>query len=113
MKTWKLIFGFLMVTLLSSAVSIGTYSYLNKKNENNVSNSSFIQPGFQSVGFAVPAENTDFTYAAEKTVNAVVHIKSVARPTDRSRGGRSSVNPFEFFFGDGNPFGQPLKGNRV
>jgi len=108
MKTLKLIFGFFLVSVVSAGVAIGTYSYLNGKKENNVFGNAFNLPGFHAVGYATPAENTDFTYAAEQTVNAVVHIKSVARPSERSRGNRGYVNPFDFFFGDDNPF-QPYQ----
>jgi len=111
MKTFKLVLGFLLVSLLSAAVAIGTYSYLNKRNETYSSGNLLNQPGFRTVGYAAPAENTDFTYAAEKTVNAVVHIKSIVKPSDNnrsSRGNRGYIDPFEFFFGDGdnNPFQQ-------
>ena len=111
MKNLKLIFSFLLVSLLSAGVAIGTYSYLNRNNANNSSNNLFNQQGFRTVGYATPAENTDFTYAAEQTVNAVVHIKSVVKPSDRSNRGNSGyVNPFDFFFGNGdNPFNQPYQ----
>ena len=111
MKTWKLVLGFLLVSLLSAGVAIGTYSYLNRNNVNYSSNNLFNQQGFRTVGYATPAENTDFTYAAEQTVNAVVHIKSVVKPSERSnRGNRGYANPFDFFFGNGdNPFNQPYQ----
>jgi len=115
MKTWKLITGFVVVSLLSASVAIGVYSYLNRKDGNFFSsNNSFGQSGLRAVGYAPPAENTDFTYAAEQTVNAVVHIKSVVKPPSDSNQGRSRnrgqyMNPFDFFFGDGNPFGQPYQ----
>jgi len=115
MKTFKLVIGFLVVSLLSASVAIGVYSYLNRKNGNFFSSSNSLdQPGLRTVGYAPPAENTDFTYAAEQTVNAVVHIKSVVKPSDsdQGRGSRRKggyMDPFEFFFGDGNPFGQPYQ----
>jgi Do/DeqQ family serine protease len=116
MKTWKLVFGFLLVSLLSAGVAIGTYSYLNRKNGTAFSNNSINRQGFREVGYATPAENTDFTYAAEQTVNAVVHIKSVAKLPERNRDNRDfrgNMDPFEFFFGDGNPFGQFQRQPRV
>jgi len=117
MKTFKLVLGFLLVSLLSAGVAIGTYSYLNKRNETYSTGNLLNQPGFRTVGFATPAENTDFTYAAEQTVNAVVHIKSVVKPSDNSRsnrGNRGYIDPFEFFFGDGNnPFQQFQRQPRV
>ncbi|MCS6981780.1 MAG: Do family serine endopeptidase [Flavobacteriales bacterium] len=49
-----------------------------------------------------PETGIDFTTAAEKTVNAVVHIRTV----ETVRGTRYSYDPFrDFFFG--NPFVQP------
>jgi len=101
MKTWKLVVGFFLVSLVSAGVAIGVYSFLNRKEGNLFSDNSLNQQGFRSVGFATPAENTDFTYAAERSVNAVVHIKSVVKPSDRDRNARRYINPFDFFFGDG------------
>jgi len=111
MRTFKLILGFVLVSLLSAGVAIGTYSYLNKRNETYSSGNLLNQSGFRTVGYATPAENTDFTYAAEQSVNAVVHIKSVVKPSENSRsnrGNRGYIDPFDFFFGDGdnNPFQQ-------
>jgi len=111
MRTFKLIIGFIVVSLLSASVAIGAYSYLSKKSGNIFSSgNSLNQQGFKTVGYAVPAENTDFTYAAEQSVNAVVHIKSVVKPSDNDRSGRGGryMNPFDFLFGD-NPFGQPYQ----
>ena len=110
MKTLKLVLGFLLVSIVSAGVAIGTYSYLNGKNGNYFSNNSFNQPGFRTVGYATPAENTDFTYAAEQSVNAVVHIKSIEKPSERGRGGRGFIDPYEFFFGGRSPYSQPRIG---
>ena len=114
MKTLKLIFSFLLVSILSAGVAIGVYAFLNSGNGNYFSSNKSINPqGFRTVGYATPAENTDFTYAAENTVNAVVHIKSVAKPSERNRSSRDyrgNIDPYEFFFGDSNPFfGQPYQ----
>ena len=109
MKTFKLVLGFLFVSVLSSSVAVVTYSYLNRKNQSIFSENPFSQSGFHNVGYAIPAENTDFTFAAEQSVNAVVHIKSVARPSERNRGGRRSIDPFEFFFGERSPYSQPYQ----
>ncbi|MCL1934583.1 MAG: Do family serine endopeptidase [Candidatus Azobacteroides sp.] len=109
MKTLKLVCGFVLVSLLSAIVAIGTYSYLNGKNGNNPFNFSSDQQGFRTVGYATPAENTDFTYAAEQSVNAVVHIKSVTKPSERSRSNRGYINPFDFFFGGDDYSFQPYQ----
>ncbi len=44
--------------------------------------------------------NTDFTVAAEHTINSVVSIKSYATPQQQMWGGEE-WDPFEFFFGPG------------
>ncbi|MDR2805068.1 MAG: trypsin-like peptidase domain-containing protein [Dysgonamonadaceae bacterium] len=105
MKSWKMFFGAVFVSLLSVAVTVGTYSYLAKGNKMSVL-SDFNQTGFQAVGYnVVAAENTDFTLAAEQSVNAVVHIKSVVKPSNNQQSGRRgrSIDPWgdplEFFFG--------------
>jgi Do/DeqQ family serine protease len=95
---WKILSGFILVSLLSAAVAVGTYSYLNKNDKMSASG-DFKQTGFFPVGYNhVAAENTDFTLAAAQSVNAVVHIKSVAKPNQRENN-RRYFDPFEFFFG--------------
>ena len=111
MKTFKLVLSFLLVSIVSAGVAIGTYSFLNRENKNNLfDHLPFTQQGFRTVGYATPAENTDFTFAAEQTVNAVVHIKSAVKPSERDRDNRGGYsNPFDFFFGDGGSPFQPYQ----
>ena len=47
----------------------------------------------QANNTAIAKETIDFTFAAEKTVNAVVHVKNTAI--------RTQQNPFDIFFGTG------------
>lgn len=114
---WKVVFGFLFVSLLSAGIALGTYSYLNKNGEGTSLSAlvdGFEQKGFYPVGHnKVAAENLDFILAAEQSVNAVVHIKSVAKPAERanntpSPGGNRNrgggFDPFEFFFGQSPQF---------
>ncbi|GHV57557.1 type I deoxyribonuclease HsdR [Bacteroidia bacterium] len=105
MKNWKIFFGAVLVCLLSVGATIGTYFYLEKNHELSVSG-EFNQAGFQAVGYnTVAAESTDFTLAAEQSVNAVVHIKSTVTPNNNQQAERRGRNadpwgdPFEFFFG--------------
>ncbi len=92
----KLFVGFLFTGVLSAAIAVGTYSYMNR-NESKSGSEVFQQKnGFRAVGYATPAENTDFTFAAEQSVHAVVHIKSIAKTQSR---GSQYFDPFEFFFG--------------
>lgn len=103
--TWKLVFSLILVSLLSAFVAVGTYSQLNK-NSRTASAEAFNQGNFRAVGFTAAAENTDFTKAAEQSINGVVHIKSVANPNPSNRQQREYIDPFEWFFGGGgNPFG--------
>jgi Do/DeqQ family serine protease len=105
MKTWKLFICFLLVSALSAFVAVGTYSYLNNDRSMgplSVNDSAgFNQANLRLASYADAAENTDFTFAAEQSVNAVVHIKSIVKPSQNNRG-RQFIDPFEFFFG---PFG--------
>ena len=101
---WKIVLGAMFVCLLSVGATLGTYSYLNKANKTSFASGEFNQTGFRPVGYnVVAAENTDFTLAAEQSVNAVVHIKSIAKPSQQSaqrgRGFDPWADPFEFFFG--------------
>ncbi|GHT62291.1 type I deoxyribonuclease HsdR [Bacteroidia bacterium] len=103
--TGKLLFGFILVSLFSAFVAVGTYSLLNKNNRTG-SAESFNQGNFRAVGFNNAAENTDFTKAAEQSINGVVHIKSVANPSPSDRQPREYIDPFEWFFGGGSPYHQ-------
>ncbi|MDR0547294.1 MAG: Do family serine endopeptidase [Dysgonamonadaceae bacterium] len=101
MKNWKTLFGFFLVSVLSAGVAVGMYSYLDKSKAAQTAHSGFDQTGYHPVAYNLTAaENTDFTLAAEQSVNAVVHIKSVAKPAANQRGNnRGYIDPFEFFFG--------------
>lgn len=96
-SNWKMVLSFALASFLSAAVGVGTYVYLTKTDKMSVE-AAFGQPGFRAVNYAPAAENTDFTFAAEQSVNAVVHIKSVSVPNRREMQQRY-FDPFEFFFG--------------
>ena len=68
------------------------------------------QGGFYTGGLS-PATTTDFTQAAESSINGVVSIKSYITPRQRSQGygGGFFIDPFEYFFGSprGNRRQQP------
>ncbi|MDR1682122.1 MAG: Do family serine endopeptidase [Candidatus Symbiothrix sp.] len=101
---WKTLFGFFVVSVLSAGVAVGTYSYLDKSHSVTADKTLFDQSGYHPVAYNLAAaENTDFTLAAEQSVNAVVHIKSVAKPAGNQRGNRNYIDPFEFFFGNQMP----------
>jgi Do/DeqQ family serine protease len=107
MKTiWKKVLIVAGVAAISFATSFGTLAYMTMLGRNEqygaagANSSTFKQPVRLANYASVAAENIDFTKAAELSVNAVVHIKSVANPSERGNN-REYFDPWEFFFGDG------------
>lgn len=99
MKTnGKVILGFILISLMSSGITIGLYSHLNKDEDNISKSVGFNQKGVHPAGYNVSAENSDFTLAAEQSINAVVHIKSTTKPVQKNNI-QEYFNPFEYFFG--------------
>ena len=99
--TMKNVLGIVLVAVVSSGLTIGANAYMNRQHANvaTVDNSyGFNQPLRLTNYSGVAAENTDFTMAAERSVHAVVHIKSV---TEVQVSGGQYMDPFEFFFGNG------------
>lgn len=91
---------------LGATVLIASHSSSNEANEASLSQTSFnsIQDG-QFIKTAAPASfETDFTVAAENTVNEVVCIKSFTiRRQQNYGGGYDPFGMFEFFFGPQQP----------
>ena len=113
----KKLLSFALVALISSGISIGAYSLLNAsksiRNSSSIENESvFARPVGYSMTSHAPAVETDFTKAAESTVNAVVSIKSTTNTKAQQQG--MMPDPFfEFFFGqrgNGNMQPQPRVG---
>lgn len=101
---WKSVLNAVIIILVSGGVAAAVTAFVMKNNESsNVSSekyeTTFKQPFQTTMYNTVAAENTDFTYAAEKTVNAVVHIMVSSTVSYTNR--RQYVNPFEYFFGEG------------
>ena len=100
-------FGLLLLaaSVLGSATTLFATSALQKGGElgfddNYVAtNADNQQPnGFVRTAGRMPAIETDFTKAAESTINSVVSIKSYAAPKRQQMQG-GMFDPFEFFFG--------------
>ena len=96
--------GIALVAILSSGVTIGAFSLINRsansKIEDQPLESGYAQPTRFTRVANHPAVETDFTVAAENTVNAVVSIKSTSTPKQSQMGG--FTDPFfEYFFGQG------------
>jgi len=94
-----------IVGALSSATTLGAYKlFLEKSPSDTVftTTPSAFTRLVSDVSPTAPSNPGDFTYAAEKTTPAVVHITTkMTRNVSRQN---QMVDPFEDFFG-GNPFG--------
>ena len=103
---WKKTLTFVIVVVISFSSSVLAVSYLVKNNK--IVQSALISeessPFKQSVRLAnfssETSGNIDFTFAAERAVHAVVHIRSVQRAQTSRRGGNTQeFDLFEYFFG--------------
>ncbi len=83
----KSIFKTFSIAILSAILSLFVYDqYLQNANKNytNYSGSPTLIPANYSVNnTVVPAERTDFTNAAEKTIDAVVHVKNTSKSNSK------------------------------
>lgn len=98
----KTLFYTFVIAVTGAVTGVYVYSYLNKVEPKVVTIKEEVMPiGHFTSDTAYPAL-PDLTVAAEKSVHAVVHVKT------RSRGKESySGNPFyDFFFGPGSGYGQ-------
>ena len=70
----------LMVAVVSALVTLATHDYFSEEKIEIVENEkpSLIPTSYSFNTNSVAAEMTDFTRAAEKTVNAVVHVKNTS-----------------------------------
>ena len=83
----KSIFKTFSIAILSAILSLFVYDkYIQDANKNytNYSESPTLIPANYSVNnTVVPAERTDFTDAAEKTIDAVVHVKNTSKSNSK------------------------------
>jgi Do/DeqQ family serine protease len=101
-KIWENALNAVLIILISGGVATGVTAYVMKNKEarhtfSEEQENTFGQPVHLTSYNSVAAENTDFTYAAEKTIHAVVHIKVMSTVSI----GKQYIDPFEFFFGFG------------
>ena len=86
----------LFIAVLGGAVSLGAYLVFFDDAADGQAVEGHTMPVFTTASYAsegMPAEKTDFTEIAEKTIHAVVHVKNVSVTS-------SSSNPLlEFFYG--------------
>ncbi|HEY9168738.1 MAG TPA: trypsin-like peptidase domain-containing protein [Lutibacter sp.] len=95
----KKILTMILISAFGGAISLGTYVLFFDKPQIQIEkkDDSLVNtiPTNYSNAMYYSAENTDFTVAAEKTLNAVVHVKNTMYKTIR--------DPFaEFFYGQEN-----------
>jgi serine protease Do len=94
----KKIASMILISALGGAITLGTYVLFFDKPqiqiEKKVDSLLNTIPANYSNALYASAENTDFTVAAEKTLNAVVHVKNTMYKTVK--------DPFaEYFYGEG------------
>jgi Do/DeqQ family serine protease len=94
----------LLAAMVGSAITLGTYTWVEKK-EQGVRIEHVTGVPTSQVGFKVnengEAVGLDFTQTAEKVTPAVVHIRSTAENIVSNN--RDSQDPFQFFFGPQGP----------
>lgn len=100
----KNFFSLVGMAILGGAITLGGYKVMfDDEKEVVVSSSNPIglqtvqtnyNPAFNTNETAIDAASIDFTLAAEKTVNSVVHVKNTTI--------RRQSNPLDIFFGNGN-----------
>lgn len=95
----KRVLGILTIAFLGGVSSLGVYKIFIEKPQVIVEKT--VEPALQTMNASytptvlnTASAPTDFTEAAEKTVNTVVHVKNTAI--------KEVYNPFEEFFGTGN-----------
>ena len=95
----KKIVSIVLFSALGGVITLGAYKLFIEKPQVVIEKSVKTNPAVVQASFAkntvASFENTDFTVAAEKTVDAVVHVKNTSIQTVR--------DPFtSFFYGQGN-----------
>lgn len=95
----KRIGGLLLVSIFAGVITLGAYKYffevpkyaiVSSNEEQSVFNTSYTPTTAKGAGI----NEVDFTNAAERTVNSVVHVKNLTLSTRRS-------SVFDFFYGSG------------
>lgn len=102
MSNGKLLSFLLLAAVMGSALTLGVYRYAGIEEKATVfkvahdSTAPAVVSGFDENGDQLPT----FTYAAEKVMPSVVHIKSTVVRRNTSSQRNSIPDPFREFFGD-------------
>ena len=87
----KKVMGIVAASTLSALIALGMYRQFYEIPARPTALN--IQPEYSARAVALQNDGTtDFTFAAERTVNAVVHVKTSFE--------RRSASPFDLFFGN-------------
>ena len=78
MKLFLKIFTIAIFSAISSIFIYDNYFLKSKISLDNQKNHSLIPANYKINTSTIPAESTDFTVAASKTINAVVHVKNTS-----------------------------------
>ena len=83
----KAFFKTLGIALLSGFISIFLYNYFNPKSDSlpSIGNQKIIPTTYSYAAPGTGEKMTDFTIAAEKTIDAVVHVKNTSISKDERR----------------------------
>lgn len=90
--TGKLFLALIAAAVLGSTLTVVANNYYTQQ---DIQDKNFVRTANR-----IPSSNTDFTVAAENTINCVVSIKTFASARQQYQGNRY-FDPFEFFFGPG------------
>jgi Do/DeqQ family serine protease len=93
----KRIFGSVLIAIIGGIIALLVYTLLLEKpvieSDSGSVNQELVK--FTNLPANIEGGNLDFTYAAERTVHAVVHVKTVTEQTSQVRN-----SLYEFFYGD-------------
>ena len=92
----------LVAAVVGVSVSLLTSTLLNNKTE-NIKYVQSSAPRVQWANLSETGQPVDFTYAAEQTIHAVVHVKTVYKVENNRSQQRRAPSLLDFFFDD--PFG--------
>ena len=98
----NLLYGAAVIAVSATVASVTTYKVIEKSNIADVGNVNSVEVPVQKATFAqsaAPQERVDLTEAADRSVHAVVHIKSTQNSKTQTI--RRAPDIYDFFFGDG------------
>ena len=95
----KILGLFAAVVLVSVATNLTTNRIVNHPTSAGYFDNQSVPASYAAISKAPRALDTDFTLAAELSINAVVHVKTKTPVQIQQGFGGGFMDPFEFFFG--------------